>query len=139
MVVLSRAKSWAVLMLIFGVAAWIGYGFGEEPSALSALTTVEERVREVKIVTGEFKSGKMEAYRWDPGTVVMHQGDHVILKMFGVNGTKHPFVIQGLGVEGEVVKGKETVVKFQASVPGIYEIVCTSHPEMVGYLVVLDD
>ncbi|HEY8341794.1 MAG TPA: cupredoxin domain-containing protein [Calditerricola sp.] len=101
------------------------------------------------IVTGEFKTrlpdGKeIEAYRWDPGTVVVRKGDRVTLHFHGVNGAKHPFEIRGYNVRGTVEKGKQTTVQFVADRAGTFEIVCLTHPDrahhgpMVGYLHVLE-
>ncbi|MFD0676642.1 MULTISPECIES: cupredoxin domain-containing protein [unclassified Paenibacillus] len=103
--------------------------------------------RTINIVTGEFKTtgadGKpIEAYRWDPGTIHVKQGELINLSIFGVNGTNHPFIIDGLSIKGEVKKGKETVVSFKADKPGTYRIICLTHPDiahngpMVGYIVV---
>jgi plastocyanin len=103
--------------------------------------------RTIQMVSGEFSSktadGKqIEAYRWDPGTIVVHKGEKINLSIYGVNGDSHPFIIEGLNVKGEVKKGKETVVSFTAQKEGIYRIICTTHPDiahngpMVGYIVV---
>ncbi|MCI3923091.1 cupredoxin domain-containing protein [Paenibacillus sp. TRM 82003] len=106
---------------------------------------VGERV--IHMVTGEFsattKDGKkIEAYRWDPGTVFVNKGENVKLKLYGVNGENHPFLIEGLNIQGVVKKGEETVVNFHASKEGIYRIICLTHPDaanegpMIGYIVV---
>lgn len=103
--------------------------------------------RTVNLVTGEFKTtgpdGKtIEAYRWDPGTIYVKRGERIRLSIYGVNGASHPFIIDGMNIKGEVKKGQETVVSFQADKPGIYRIVCLTHPDiahngpMIGYLVV---
>lgn len=146
--VIERSKSWAILIGLCTLVAVIFYMAGNEAPSVQTVESGKQSVREIKMVTGEFKSesksGEIEAYRWDPGTVVVHEGDHVLLKIFGVNGESHPFEIRGLGIKGQVVKGKETVVEFQANRPGIYELVCFTHPTieqngpMIGYIVVLD-
>ncbi|ALS23857.1 MULTISPECIES: cupredoxin domain-containing protein [Paenibacillus] len=103
--------------------------------------------RTVNLVTGEFKStgpdGKtIEAYRWDPGTIYVKKGERIRLSIYGVNGASHPFIIDGMNIKGEVKKGQETVVSFRADKPGIYRIICLTHPDiahngpMIGYLVV---
>ncbi|MGG1516721.1 cupredoxin domain-containing protein [Paenibacillus oryzisoli] len=103
--------------------------------------------RTIHMVTGEFKStttdGKtIEAYRWDPGTILVKQGEHIRLSIYGVNGESHPFIIEGLNISGEVKKGKETVVDFIADKEGIYRIICLTHADiahggpMIGYIVV---
>lgn len=99
------------------------------------------------MVTGEFKSTlpdgtEIEAYRWDPGTLFVNKGDRVKLVIYGVNGESHPFIIEGLNVKGEVKKGQETVVHFDAAQEGIYRIICLTHPDrahngpMLGYIVI---
>lgn len=104
--------------------------------------------RTLQMVTGEFSTtlkdgSKIEAYRWDPGTVVAYKGETVTLKITGVNGASHPFVIEGLNIEGEVKKGEVTEVTFKADKSGIYQIICMAHPDlthngpMIGYIVIL--
>ncbi|WP_425262783.1 cupredoxin domain-containing protein [Paenibacillus thermotolerans] len=106
---------------------------------------VSERV--YHLVTGEFKTttkdGKeIEAYRWDPGTIFVKKGENVKLVLYGVNGESHPFVIEGLNIQGTVTKGKETIVNFHASKEGVFRIICFAHPDaanngpMIGYIVV---
>ncbi|MGO4268765.1 cupredoxin domain-containing protein [Paenibacillus sp. TAF58] len=103
--------------------------------------------RTIHMVVGEFKTttadGKtIEAYRWDPGTVVVQKGERIKLSIYGVNGQSHPFLIEGLNISGEVKKGKETVVHFTADKEGTYRIICLTHTDiahsgpMIGYIVV---
>ncbi|UVI31658.1 cupredoxin domain-containing protein [Paenibacillus spongiae] len=104
-----------------------------------------EQVRVFHLVTGEFEARtddgkKIEVYRWDPGTIIVNKGDQVELRITGVNGESHPFVIEGLGIKGVVTKGKTTTVRFKAEAKGTYPIVCQTHTEsshgapMVGYI-----
>lgn len=106
-----------------------------------------EQVREIHMVTGEFKSttedGKeIEAYRWDPGTIVLEKGEKVLLKILGVNGKEHPFIIEGTELKGVVKKGAETEVPLQFEKEGTYRLICLSHPSaehngpMIAYIVV---
>lgn len=106
-----------------------------------------EQVREIHMVTGEFKSttedGKeIEAYRWDPGTIVLEKGEKVLLKILGVNGKEHPFIIEGTEIKGVVKKGEETEVPLQFEKEGTYRLICLSHPSaehngpMIAYIVV---
>lgn len=103
--------------------------------------------RVIQLVTGEYKSttddGKeQEVYVWHPGTILVEKGELIELQITGVNGKNHPFVIEGLGVRGEVTKGKTTVVRFTAQKEGTYPVICLTHTDMrhsgpmVGYIVV---
>jgi len=131
--------------VVVGLVAVLGlYLKSEESRAVSGGAGKE---RTYHMVTGEFKTttpdGKeIEAYRWDPGTIVVQKGETVHLHILGVNGESHPFMIEGLNIRGEVQKGKETVVSFKADKEGTYRIVCQSHQDiahqgpMIGYIVV---
>jgi len=112
-----------------------------------AVSSQASQTRIFELVTGEFKTttsdGKIiEVYRWDPGTIIVNKGEEVELRITGVNGGSHPFVIEGLGVRGDVQQGKTTVVRFKAAKAGTYPIVCLTHTDMrsggpmVGYIYV---
>lgn len=112
-----------------------------------AIAPVAQSTQVLQLVTGEFTatadSGKkLESYLWYPGTVIAKKGQAVELRISGINGQSHPFIIEGLNIKGEVNKGKTTVVRFTPQEAGIYPIVCQTHGDaatggpMVGYIVV---
>lgn len=81
---------------------------------------------------------EVSTYRWDPGTIVVNQGDIVTLEIIGINGDDHPFTIEGYWLSGVVRRGQITRLKFTASKPGIFKIICRKHaPSMQADLVVL--
>lgn len=132
----------AVAIIVVG--AYIGWQ-QSRPAASAAVATDNPRV--IHLVTGEFSATgddgqKIESYRWDPGTIFVKKGEPIELRITGVNGQAHPFVIEGLNIRGEVLKGKTTVVQFTAKQAGTYPIICETHSEpskggpMVGYIVV---
>lgn len=131
----------AIVLIVLIAAACLKWNQSREAMGASQETRV------FHLVTGEFKTTtkegkKLEVYRWDPGTIVVNEGDAVELRIAGVNGQSHPFIIEGLNIKGEVVKGKTTVVRFAAERRGTYPIVCLTHDKMensgpmVGYIVV---
>lgn len=137
--------------LVYGIlavvcAGLLGWGFMYGNGKVWNTSASPAGTRIIDMVAGEFESeinGKeIEAYRWDPGTINAYEGETVTLRIRGINGASHPFVIEDLNVKGEVVKGKTTSVTFTASKKGIYPIVCLIHSDeahngpMVGYLVV---
>ena len=106
-----------------------------------------ENVKEYTIATVAYKTKdpegrEMEMYRWDPGTIVVQEGDDVRLRLYGFMGGPHKFMIEGTDVKGTVYKGKETVVEFKSNREGLYRIICTDHMDaahhgpMIGYIVV---
>lgn len=105
------------------------------------------QTRIIHMVTGEFdaevaEDKEMEAYRWDPGTIVLNQGERVKLSILGVNGKSHPFYIEGTTIKGEVKQGQETVIDLQFDKKGTYRLICLAHPDakhngpMIAYIVV---
>lgn len=130
----------AALLVVLAYSFWLWNG-----SESASGTAAEPRV--IHMVTGEFQSvgkdgKKTEIYRWDPGTIVVKEGELIELRILGMNGDHHQFVIEGMGIKGEILKDRETVVTFQAKKEGIYRIVCLNHHDaesggpMVGYIVV---
>lgn len=144
--VVSR-KQWrlgaiAVVAVMVAAAFWRYETLRTERETQAAV----QAVRVIHMVTGEFKTKlengqEMEVYRFDPGTVFANDGERVELRIRGVNGNQHDFVIEGLNLRGKVEKNKETVVSFTAK-EGIYRIVCLTHSDashagpMIGYIVV---
>jgi plastocyanin len=137
------------LMLLVSVVIVIilSISFLKTEKALPANVGMTSEERTIHMVTGEFKTttkeGKeIEAYRWDPGTVFVEKGEQIKLSIYGVNGESHPFIIEGLNIKGEVKKGEETIITFDADKEGIYRIICLTHPDkenegpMIGYIVV---
>lgn len=135
---------WAAIILCGLIG---GYYLVENYGKTMATLGSAETKKEFTIITTEYKAtmedGKViEVYRWDPGVIFVEKGDHVTLKFYGVQGAFHPFEIKGLGVKGEVKKGRETEVSFVADKEGTFEIICHTHSNhtqngpMVGYLIV---
>lgn len=80
----------------------------------------------------------VDAYQWVPGTIIVNQGDSVVLRFFGVNGDEHPTTIDGYDQTFTVRRGELTEVEFVADKAGIFQITCHAHPPtMVGHLIVL--
>jgi len=133
------------LIGIFIISAFIWYSF--QAKMISAKETTNEDIREIHMVTGEFTTttsdGKeIEAYRFDPGTIFLKKGEKALLKIYGISGNEHPFIIEGTDIQGTVEKGKETVVPLQFENEGTYRLVCISHLDytkngpMIAYIVV---
>ena len=86
------------------------------------------------------ESGKwvVETYRFDPGTVVVNEGDRVTLEIVGINGASHAIGIEGYGVTTVLKRGELQRLTFVADKPGIFRILCDTHkPSMQADLVVL--
>jgi heme/copper-type cytochrome/quinol oxidase subunit 2 len=133
------------LGLLFVIVAYSFWMWSKTETAASS--SEQDQPRVIHMVIGEFsgttnKGKEIEVYRWDPGTIAAKEGESIELRILGVNGDHHSFVIEGLDVKGEVHKGKETTVRFLAEKEGIYRMICINHSDyahqgpMIGYLVV---
>lgn len=134
------------LVCVSVIAAWVIVKI--QPSAIPSLKTDNpEKIRTIQMVTGEFEAKlpdgkKIEAYRWDPGTIFLNKGEKVNLSIYGVNGAEHPFSIEGTTIKGTVKQGKETIVPLQFKEEGVYRLICHMHPDianngpMIAYIVV---
>lgn len=143
-VILNRKKiqMYSVIAAIIILAgAYIGW---QQTRPAIALVGDQTKPRVVQLITVEFTSTnngkKLEAYQFSPSTVPLKKGELVELRISGINGQSHPFVIEGLNISGEIHKGKTTVVQFTPKEAGIYPIICQTHSDlqsngpMVGYL-----
>ncbi len=101
------------------------------------------------MITSEFKTKlddgtEIEAYRFDPGTITVPKGKDITLSIFGVNGSEHPYSIEGTDINGVIKKGEETLINVKFDKEGVYKIICSTHshhnghhsPPMVAYIYV---
>lgn len=139
-------RKWLFVVLA-GLLVGSLYYFNQE--ALPTFQNSQESQNDIVInmVTGEFTSTtsdgkKIEAYRWDPGTIVIPKGEDVSLSIYGVNGKEHPFYIEGTDIKGVVKKGEETVIPLHFNEEGTYRLICDIHTHnghgvpMIAYIVV---
>ncbi|TCN24918.1 hypothetical protein [Mesobacillus foraminis] len=140
-------KQYLFLTVLF-LAAAASYWLLQTPDAETVTSPAQgDTAREIHLVTGEFKATtkdgrKIESYRWDPGAIVLKKGEKVSLKIYGVNGMEHPFMIEGTDIKGSVKQGEETAVPLQFNKEGVYRLICLTHPDkdsngpMIAYIFV---
>ncbi|ALC90258.1 hypothetical protein AM500_11035 [Bacillus sp. FJAT-18017] len=140
-------KNTVIFILVVGLALVSAASWWLLKSGDAVVINQQTEIREIHMVTGEFsttlKNGKkIEAYRWDPGTIFMEKGEKVRLVIYGVNGEEHPFHIENTDIKGTVKKGAETVVDLSLAKEGVYRLICEVHPDkerngpMIAYIVV---
>ena len=140
-------KQWIFFLSVLLLLAIGWYLIQPTTMKTSGQVTSSENKFTIHMVTGEFaaktEDGKeIEAYRWDPGTIVVPKGQEVTISIYGVNGKEHPFYIEGTDYKGIVQKGKETVIKVNFDKEGTYRLICLTHSTikqngpMIGYIVV---
>ncbi|MBX5437662.1 MAG: transcriptional regulator [Alicyclobacillaceae bacterium] len=133
-----------------GWPAWLTGGCLAAAPFPVSVPPVPEPVHTVRyqIVTNEIKAKQtqgpdVEVYRFDPGVFVVHEGDQVELAIRGLKGHDHPVVLEGYGVRGVIHRNQMTTLRFRATRPGVFRLICTAHADaahegpMEGYLIVL--
>ncbi|MGH7263305.1 MAG: cupredoxin domain-containing protein [Candidatus Rokuibacteriota bacterium] len=87
---------------------------------------------------------EIERYTFDPGFLIVNQGDRVVLKVHTLKGSKHVVEVPAFKTgEVPIARGQERAVTFVADRPGVFEIKCRIHENageegpMVGYLYVM--
>ncbi|PGL71139.1 cupredoxin domain-containing protein [Bacillus sp. AFS055030] len=137
-------KKWLLicfLLVVIGVSGWYYL------TPKSVQTAVQQHVKtfDIDMITAEFSTKlddgtEIEAYRWDPGTIVIDKNKKVTLKIHGINGKEHHFHIEGTNITGVVAKGKTTEVPLFFKKEGTYRLICDNHSHdvapMIGYIVV---
>ncbi|WP_223699866.1 cupredoxin domain-containing protein [Sutcliffiella deserti] len=131
---------------LIALGGWYIVNVGAIPTTGKPL---EENKLVFHMITSEFKTTltdgtEIEAYRFDPGTITVPKGKDITLSIFGVNGSDHPFTIEGTDISGVVKKGEVTLINTRFDKPGVYQLICTTHsnhngqhsPPMVAYIYV---
>ena len=120
---------------VAAVEAKGGVTVNREPFPLSALPSGGGYILKKPDDKGRWE---VSTYRWDPGTMIVNEGDTVTLEIVGINGDDHPFTIEGYWITDVVRRGKITRVTFTADKAGIFKLICRKHaPSMQADLVVL--
>jgi len=141
-------KSISLLLLALGLLVPQAASAETQPYLTTSHVSTMAKGQEFWIVTNEIKTKvqegqierEIEAYRWEPGFLVVEKDKPVTLHFYGLKGKAHPFEIEGLGVRGNVEKGKVTTLTFTPKQAGTFKIVCLAHPTtdkngpMIGYL-----
>jgi len=102
-------------------------------------------VEGVDVLTGEF-------HRWEPGTLVVNKGDHVVLTIQNPRKNIHSFFLPAFNVDSGPLEPRtgEVTLEFTADQAGVFQWICNIPPDaaegecdpdhgtMVGYLIVLE-
>lgn len=77
---------------------------------------------------GDQTKWAIETYRFDTSTVVAYAGERLTLNIFGVNARFHDIVIPAFKKQFRVNRGVLSKVTIDVDRPGIYKILCITHP-----------
>ncbi|HUP31877.1 MAG TPA: hypothetical protein VM184_02500 [Gaiellaceae bacterium] len=79
-------------------------------------------------LAGDQTKWAVETYRFDTSTVVAYAGERLTLNIFGVNSKHHDIVIPAFKKQFRVNRGVLSKVTINVDKPGIYKILCITHP-----------
>lgn len=80
---------------------------------------------------------QVAVYLFEPRQIFVDEGDEVTLEFIGINGKRHPIMIEAYGQSFELKRGQSHKVTFTADKPGRHSIICSTHlPTMVSELIV---
>jgi hypothetical protein len=107
---------------------------------------------EVENEGGEEAIAFVELHRWEPNTIIVNQGDTVVLEITNPRKHAHTLSVPAFGVNSEILEPREgaDTVTFVADTSGVFTFYCglpynpdklycdPDHSMMTGTLVVLD-
>lgn len=123
-----------VILVLIAIAGVFGdYQFSTAPKAMAETIRVE-----IKAVMQD----GVERLVFDPATVTVHKGEHVIL-MTNTDELPHGIVIPQLNLDtGPLREDQQAKLEFDANTTGTYSILCSvpgcapDHAQMLGQLIV---
>ncbi|GAA0343520.1 cupredoxin domain-containing protein [Bacillus carboniphilus] len=75
---------------------------------------------------------------FNPKEINIPSGKSTTLKLMNKGKKEHTFTVEALGIDAEVLPGKERTITVKPDKPGTYELICRYHEKqgMVGKVVV---
>jgi hypothetical protein len=126
----------------------------EEPQTRTFQISMEEVefYAEVENEGGEEAIAFVELHRWEPNTIIVNQGDTVVLEITNPRKHAHTLSIPAFNVNSEMLEPREgaDTVTFVADTPGVFTFYCglpynpdklycdPDHNMMTGTLIVLE-
>ena len=155
--IIFRGPALAIVLGVFLLAGWVSLaGAAERVIYMQAMepkgtTSASKEPFPGKtlpkgsgyIIKPPNKAGKWQVstYIFNPTQVIVNKGEKVVLKILGINGSKHTVSIERYAKKPFLIKrGKLTDVSFVADKAGVFRIDCAEHPpSMTGEIIVLDN
>lgn len=121
----NKLRLYVLTAICFGF--W-SFGPGGESSIPALAAAVHYSVVTTEIKSAPKGKPEIEVYRFDPGVLVVQEGDAVQITFYGVKGSVHPIEIPGYSIQTVIKRGEQQTVQFLADHPGYFKIICTAHP-----------
>ncbi|SFS54299.1 cupredoxin domain-containing protein [Marininema halotolerans] len=142
------ALSVAVALVLVVTSSLLPIPWFEGKTVFQQVTPSSETTQTFHLITTEYATKvngkKLEVYRWNPDTIIVHKGDQVKLILHGIHGKEHHWTLKDFNLAGTIQKGKTSEVSFHANKVGTFPLVCHDHNTpssngpMTAYITVLD-
>ena len=123
-----------VVVVVAGVFAY--YQFG---------ATAQVKTETVSIDIKAVMENGVERHIFDPATITVHKGDHVVLIVTNTDELPHGIAIPQLNLGTGRLRGDQSAkLEFDANTTGTFNIVCSvpgcapDHAQMIGQLIVAE-
>lgn len=128
------------MLVLIVVAGLVAYYQSFQPAAAPQAKT-ETVTIDIKAVT----ENGVDHHVFDPATVTVHKGDHIVLMVTNTDELPHGIVIPDLDLNtGALNNGQTAKLEFDATSTGTFTMRCSvpgcapDHAQMLGQLVVVD-
>ncbi|SDW51713.1 Cupredoxin-like domain-containing protein [Marininema mesophilum] len=150
---MTISRQWLILSIAFALvlivtSTLLPVPWFEGKTVLQQFSPPSGTTQTFHLITTEYTTKvngkKLEVYRWNPDTIIVHKGDQVKLVLHGIHGKEHQWSLQDFNRSGTIHKGKTSEVSFTANKVGTFALVChnhqtpTSNGPMTAYITVLD-
>jgi len=125
-----------VLLVVVVAGVFAYYQFG---------TVAQVKTETVRIDIKAVMQNGVERHVFDPATITVHKGDHVVLIVTNTDELPHGIVIPQLNLDtGHLTRDQSAKIEFDATATGTFTMRCSvpgcapDHAQMLGQLVVVD-
>jgi len=106
-------------------------------------STPQVKTETIKIDIKAVMQNGVERHIFDPATVTVHKGDHIVLIITNTDELLHGIVIPKLSLDtGALKENQQAKLEFDATAIGTYTMLCSvpgcapDHAQMIGQIVV---
>jgi len=122
-----------VIVVVAGILAY--YQYGAAPQVKTETVSIDIK---------EVMENGVERHVFDPATITVHKGSHVVLIVTNVDELPHGIEIPQLGLDtGSLKENQSAKLEFDAQSTGTFTMECSvpgcapDHAEMLGQLIVV--
>jgi len=132
----TRILVGVLLVVVVVAGAFAYYEFGTAPQVETETVRID--------IEAVMQNG-VERHIFDPATMTVHKGDHVVLIVTNTDELPHGIAIPQLNLDTGRLRGDQSAkIEFDANTTGAFKMVCSvpgcapDHAQMIGQLIVAE-